>query len=224
MTALIVIPTELEHRTLMTCAPSLVGCAEARFELCGFGPIAAAARSVQLIEQHRPERVCLLGIAGAYQDRVPVGQAIRATAVGSYGIGAGTGNDFISAGQMGWDQLPAKTGNEPCGVVRDLIELGSAEALDDCRNLPVGLLITACAASAHERDVEHRLQSFPSAIAEDMEGFGVALACRLCGIELSIVRGISNRAGDRDTTNWKIREALQSAARELQRWLDEVIS
>ncbi|MFM8578800.1 MAG: hypothetical protein ACKOCN_08370, partial [Planctomycetaceae bacterium] len=53
---------------------------------------------------------------------------------------------------------------------------------------------------------------FPGAVAEDMEGFGVAMACRLVGVPLTIVRGISNIAGDRDTRQWRIRESLAAAA------------
>jgi nucleoside phosphorylase len=45
-----------------------------------------------------------------------------------------------------------------------------------------------------------------------MEGFGVALACHAAGIPLAIVRGISNRAGDRRVSSWAISPALQAAA------------
>jgi futalosine hydrolase len=44
-----------------------------------------------------------------------------------------------------------------------------------------------------------------------MEGFGVAVACRLANVPLTIVRGISNRAGDRDHTNWNIEGSLEQA-------------
>ena len=56
------------------------------------------------------------------------------------------------------------------------------------------------------------LRNDRKAIAEDMEGFGVAMACKLAGVPLRIVRGISNRAGDRDLTQWQIEEALAAAA------------
>ena len=38
------------------------------------------------------------------------------------------------------------------------------------------------------------------------------LAARLADVPLGIVRGISNIAGDRDKTRWKIVDALNSAA------------
>ena len=72
--------------------------------------------------------------------------------------------------------------------------------------------MTACAASASEADVADRLRLFPAALAEDMEGYGVALACRMASVPLRIVRGISNTAGDRDKRRWRITDALEAAA------------
>jgi futalosine hydrolase len=58
-------------------------------------------------------------------------------------------------------------------------------------------------------------------MAEDMEGFGVALACRLLGVPLAIVRGISNEAGDREHARWQVPAALAAAADLAVRVLEE---
>ncbi|NDC63000.1 MAG: hypothetical protein EBZ59_03230 [Planctomycetia bacterium] len=73
------------------------------------------------------------------------------------------------------------------------------------------LLLTVCAAAAAAEDVRLRKRAFPDAMAEDMEGFAVALACRLRGVPVGIVRGISNTAGDRDTARWQVGAALDAA-------------
>ena len=39
----------------------------------------------------------------------------------------------------------------------------------------------------------------------------MACACRLAGVPLRIVRGISNRAGDRDAKHWSVPRALAAA-------------
>jgi futalosine hydrolase len=44
-----------------------------------------------------------------------------------------------------------------------------------------------------------------------MEGFAVAFACRLRGVPLDVIRGISNTAGDRDKTRWDIPGGLRAA-------------
>ena len=58
-----------------------------------------------------------------------------------------------------------------------------------------GLLsVPASAANAHEA-LQHS-QYWPDAIAEEMEGFAVGLASRLYAMPLTIIRGLSNVAGD----------------------------
>lgn len=54
-------------------------------------------------------------------------------------------------------------------------------------------------------------------LAEDMEGFGVAIACRLWDTPLSIIRGLSNVVGDRRHTEWQVEAALRAAAVEIAR-------
>jgi futalosine hydrolase len=45
-----------------------------------------------------------------------------------------------------------------------------------------------------------------------MEAFSVALACRMAKVPLTVIRGISNMAGDRDKANWNVTGALEAAA------------
>jgi futalosine hydrolase len=71
--------------------------------------------------------------------------------------------------------------------------------------------LTVCATSANQAEMQERRQRFPQAVAEDMEGFAVALACRMAGVPLTIIRGISNRVGVRDIQTWRIDEPLGAA-------------
>ena len=178
-----------------------------RLELCGFGPVAAAARTSLLVARHQPERVVLVGIAGRLDDRLALAAAYRFQQVGCFGIGVGSRDDFISAGTLGWLQWPgdAADGSPAIGDAIACATDGSATPRAD-------LLLTACAASATTDDVLARKRAFPTAVAEDMEGFGVALACRLHGVPCAIIRGISNVAGDRDKARWATAEALAAAA------------
>jgi futalosine hydrolase len=199
---LILVPTELERRALAPALTAVVG----PLELCGFGPVAAAARTALLLGRLAPERVILVGIAGRFDERLAIGSARRFSAVACHGIGVGSGDAFEPAAALGWPQWPGAAAHpEPVG---DVISLGSSSAADN----DGGLLLTACAASADSGDAATRRRLFPDAVAEDMEGFGVALACRLHGVPLEIVRGISNTAGDRDKTRWRVAEALAAAA------------
>ena len=206
----------MERRGLepMLAAATARGC---RVELCGFGPVAAAARAAQLLGEHKPERVLLVGIAGRLDDRLAVGNAYRFDRVACYGIGAGSGGDFVSAATLGWQQWPGdagaaspQNGSQTGGQIGDVI---SCAAGDRAGGEQTDLLLTVCAASANAEDVRLRRQVFREAVAEDMEGFAVALACRLRGVPFDIVRGISNSAGDRDKSHWQVAAALEAAGR-----------
>lgn len=48
-----------------------------------------------------------------------------------------------------------------------------------------------------------------------MEAFAVALATRLGGGSLTLIRGVSNAVGDRDHRNWKTGPALGAVSRVL---------
>jgi futalosine hydrolase len=203
---LVLVPTALERRSLekrLSRHPD----GGVEVALCGFGPVAAAARTAGLVAERRPDRVLLVGIAGRIGDSLRVGEALRFSEVTCYGIGAGTGDGFQTAGTLGWPQWPGDPAGG--GAIGDVITLTPVTRPADP---PAGLLLTACAASATAADVAMRRAAFPAAVAEDMEGYGVALACQLAGVPLEIVRGISNTAGDRDKARWQIEPALEAAA------------
>ncbi len=229
MSTLILIPTEIERRWLAEPLASRLGAGD-RIELCGFGPVVAAARTAALVAAHRPERVLLVGIAGAYAEGLAIGTAAAFGAVGCYGVGAGVGEGFVTAGEMGWLQWPGDAASGPHAAAdAEETEPAPPRAVGDqlpcpaVGSVPVadGLLLTVCAAAASAGDVAHRVRLFPTAVAEDMEGFGVAAACRMAGVPCGIVRGISNRAGDRDVAGWQIGPALSAAAGLARRILEE---
>jgi len=212
---LILIPTAFESSLIQSQIDLLVADNSAVFHHCGFGPIAAAAIALEKIITDRPQRVYLLGIAGAYtadgqtSPALNVGQAVRFSSVRVDGIGVGETTSFQSPSDLGWPQF---SGDDTREMIGDTINLNS--------DSPHGLL-TVCAASANNEQATRRQQRY-GAVAEDMEGFAVAMACQLQNVPLQIIRGISNVAGDREKSNWRIEEAMQAAAKELQVALEEV--
>ena len=204
---LILVPTEFELRKLAEIAPHLVE--QNNIELCGFGPIAAAARTANLLWTCKPTRCLLVGIAGTYDASFcPVGEAFAFSSVGCFGIGAYADTRLVLPSSMGIPQWKD-----------DQIEVNEWIDLDSSTFEPTRrYLLSVCAAAGNHADVIDRTTLFPKSIAEDMEGFGVALACKLAGIKLSIVRGISNHAGDRDKKNWDIDKALKSLEPFIRAW------
>lgn len=210
MSDLILVPTQRE----LEAVRDELKVDSSALQRIGFGPISSAVRTAALIARYQPSRVLLVGIAGAFDTEThPIGSAHRFDHVRCDGIGAGTGSDFRSASELGWmqfaaDELDAESTSMP--AASDGIALVSTYTPSvRC----AGSLLSVCAASASADDRESRRQRFPDVVAEDMEGFSVAMACLFAVVPLQIVRGISNQVGDRDPSHWRIDAALSSAAK-----------
>lgn len=233
MTQLLLIPTDLEWRLLKTGLRRVTPAEgdagwdweQGQVRLCGFGPIVSAARTAALIRELRPQRVVLVGIAGSLSDALELGRAYEFSRIAVDGLGVGrdcpgaAGNDanYLSADQMGWPQWPGSTDSPRIGdqIVLRYPGGGTASQLPASPHTDLGLL-SVCAASADPAHADRRRQRYADMAAEDMEGFGVAAACELAGIPLRVIRGISNRAGDRNTSGWRIESALAAVCQLLQ--------
>jgi len=198
---LVLVPTEKE-RTLL--AAPFQAFPNTEIELCGFGPITAAARASQLIAAKSPERILLVGIAGACSSGLTVGNAYQFSSVVCHGVGIGHGEKHIDAEAAGWKLLDS-----------DSVEIDPEIQLQVVGELVSSLrsqLRTVCSAPADKTEAGWLNEVYPASVAEDMEAYGVALAAQLAAIPLHVVRGISNQVGDRNHAGWKIDEALNSAA------------
>jgi futalosine hydrolase len=209
---LILVPTEMERRILDPILAPAAG-SGCHVALCGFGPVSAAARTAHLLAEHVPERVLLVGIAGRLDDRLALGAAYRFERVACFGVGAGSGGEFVPAGALGWQQWPGDADGTAPPIGDQIGDLISCQAGGTAGGGRAELLLTVCAAASSAEDVRLRRHAFPAATAEDMEGFAVAFACRLRGVPVDIVRGISNTAGDRDKSHWQVADALEAAGR-----------
>jgi futalosine hydrolase len=204
---LLLIPTHFELECFSTSFHRFAASHRCAIQLCGFGPVLSGIIAARLLAQYNPEQVLLAGIAGSLDPKLVSGDCLEFDEVLCYGIGSGSGNQFVSAGEMGWCQWRSEdTGTE----IRDTICLRPSMH----PNSPAQLL-TSTAAAANATDVRMRLEKHPAAQAEDMEGFAVAAACKLAQKPLRILRGISNLAGVRDKSLWRVGEAMASVEKAL---------
>jgi futalosine hydrolase len=177
---------------------------------CGFGPVAAATETAIRLAK-RPDaysRVILAGIGGSYDpDRFPPGSAASFRRVRCEGPGAGEGSTSSTSREMGIPQLELPDG-QPIHDELDLQPLPHGPVFES--------LLTVMSASDSASMANRRRQKFPECLCEDMEAFGVALAAVRLGMPVTVVRGASNLAGDRNHAGWQIETALRSVAERIQ--------
>ena len=211
-TTLLCVPTRFELDRLRALAPEAVAPERwAGVSVIGFGPVAAAAAVSRLIAQRAPRHIVLAGIAGTYGPESDVGRAMTFGSVAMDGVGAGEGAGFVGPRSMGFPQWEGKVRADDSAVaaVFDRLELESEMESGGPE------LLSVAAATDGAAMLDARRARFPDAVAEDMEGFGVALAAAMAGVGLSITRGISNVAGNRDVKTWAIDDALRAVAERL---------
>ncbi|MFN0243833.1 MAG: futalosine hydrolase [Planctomycetota bacterium] len=213
---LILVPTEQEEVILAALGgfPAGLGL----FARCGFGPVGAAARAADRLAVLQPARVLLVGIAGSFDlERAPVGCARAFDAIALDGVGAESGERELSSATLGFAQARDARG-EP---IYDRVALTAAGPRAATSESAQQLLLSVCAASGDRDAARRRARRFPGVLAEDMEAFGVALACAARATPLAVVRGISNAAGDRNVRAWDVHGALRAARELALAWLHE---
>lgn len=204
---LILIPTEAERRMCPELIRRLSVAEQVSVRLCGWGLVQSAIGSTRLLMEIRPRRVWLVGIAGALHSEdsagqraaLPAGRAYEFSHVAVHGIGVGQGTNHLSFEQLGW----AKSfGGPDCPGSVLAVNPHSPEART---------LLSVTSASSNFAEAAQKLIACPQAMAEDMESYSVAAACKLLEVPLRVIRGISNRAGDRDFSSWLAPQAMRSA-------------
>jgi len=226
---LILVPTPREalllfgRDALRLGAPRLatVSGASVRIALCGFGLAAAGATAGRFLAQLAPDAVALAGVAGTLDPQaLPIGALLEGDAVGCDGIGAGEAERFI---ELAEPQLP---GTLAGGAEQRPLALAATADHAQRAGKPAlaravrGEILSVAACAATFSMAQARLERHPRALAEEMEGYAVALAALVAKTPLVILRGISNPAGDRDPRGWKVEEALAPVRAALAEWVE----
>ncbi|MDG4821521.1 futalosine hydrolase [Asanoa sp. WMMD1127] len=166
----------------------------------GVGPAAAAAGTARLLALAeaggRPYHgVICLGIGGGIAGRVEIGGVAIATRSVAADLGAETPDGFLSIDDLGFGSARV---DADAGLVARL-----RAALPDA---VAGTVLTVSTVTGTAASTEALVTRFPDAVAEGMEGYGVA--CAAAGLPFAEVRTISNLVGPRDRSAWRIPAAL----------------
>lgn len=168
----------------------------------GVGPAAAAAGTARLLALAEaggaPYRTVIsAGIAGGFAGRAPIGAVVLGSRSIQADLGAESPDGFLPLDRLGLggvavaadDAVLARlAGRLPAAVTGDILTLATV----------TGTAARAAALAA----------AYPDAVAEAMEGYGVACAAVAAGAAFAELRTVSNLVGPRDRATWHIGDAL----------------
>ncbi|MHA4946323.1 futalosine hydrolase [Micromonospora sp. SD19] len=174
----------------------------------GVGPAIAGAATARLLAlaeaAGRPYRaVVSAGVAGGFTGRAEVGDTVLGTASIAADLGAESPDGFIPVDELGMPPALLGAGSRVPADPGLLATLRAA--LPTATTGPVLTVSTVTGTSAGTDELRRR---HPEAVAEAMEGYGVAVAAAQAGLPFAELRTISNPIGPRDRDAWRLREAL----------------
>ncbi|MGX1912537.1 futalosine hydrolase [Streptomyces phaeochromogenes] len=194
--------------TLSRVAPAEGGPLVFDLLAAGVGPAAAAAATAAALtaaalnEQTDEQAsgpydlVVSTGIGGGFQPEAPVGSLVLADEITAADLGAETADGFVPVTELGFG---AVTHRPPESLVRAVADVTGA------RTGTVLTVNTVTGSAARAAELRRR---HPRALAEAMEGFGVAEAAATHGAPVLELRAVSNPVGPRDRAAWRIGDAL----------------
>ncbi|WDZ86454.1 futalosine hydrolase [Micromonospora cathayae] len=174
----------------------------------GVGPAVAAAATARLLAlaeaAGRPYAgVVSAGVAGGFAHRVPVGGTVLATRSVAADLGAESPEGFIPVDELG--MTPEQLGVASAVEADPALLAALRAALPDA---VVGAVLTVSTVTGTATSTRALAARHPDAVAEAMEGYGVAVAAAQAGLPFVELRTVSNPIGPRDRGSWRLREAL----------------
>ncbi|MEW2510944.1 futalosine hydrolase [Streptomyces sp. NPDC046870] len=167
----------------------------------GVGPALAAATTAGALTAAalagRPYGLVVsAGIGGGFAPGAPLGSLVVADAITVADLGAETADGFLPVTELGFGTV---THRPPESLVRVVSEATGART---------GTILTVSTVTGTAARAAALRDRHPGALAEGMEGFGVAEAAAAHGVPVLEIRAISNPVGPRDRAAWRIGDAL----------------
>ena len=181
------------------------GAAPVFLGVTGVGVVSAALALAGFISKIEPDKIIMIGSAGALPGSgLNVGDVVVAS------------DEILS--EMGLCTGPGIGHCRLLGVAGDKQEISLSQELSRSLLLAAqkstggvhGRFLTVVGVSADEAQARARARTF-EALAENMEGYALALAGTRFGIEVGEIRAISNMAGNRDKSAWDLESANERA-------------
>jgi futalosine hydrolase len=171
-------------------------------EAVGVGAAAAAAGTARLLAlaeaAGRPFRAVLsAGIGGGFPGQAPVGSTVLAVRSIAADLGADSPDGFIPLDELGFGSAIATADETLLAALRAALPHAIA-----------GDVLTVNTVTGTAEGAKALVARYPAAVAEAMEGYGVACAATAAGLPFAELRTISNPVGPRDRAAWRLGDAF----------------
>ncbi|MFC4471882.1 futalosine hydrolase [Streptomyces xiangluensis] len=169
--------------------------------VAGVGPAAAAASTATALTTAALagtpyDLVVSAGIGGGFQPEAPLGSLVLADEIVVADLGAETADGFVPVTELGFGSVSHRP---PKSLVREVAAVTGART---------GTVLTVNTVTGSAGRAAELRRRHPGALAEAMEGFGVAEAAAAHGVPVLELRAVSNPVGPRDRAAWRIGDAL----------------
>ena len=168
---------------------------EAEVIVGGVGPAESAAHTAIALGAATYDLVISAGIAGGFAPLSP-GDVAVSSSIRFADLGASTDEGFLPVSALGF-------GTETYDVSPAL-----AVGLADSTGGHLGSILTVATVTGSATQARALIDRYPDAVAEAMEGAGVAAAAAAHGVAAAEIRAISNLVGPRVREAWRIPDAL----------------
>lgn len=184
------VSTELEGSLLRAHVPVIV---------TGVGAVNAAYALTRYLDRNAVDRIVVCGIGGAYPGSgLELGAVVCAERECYGDLGADSPDGFLDMQALGF---PIVSGETPLYNTLPL-QVFPAEW-----RVPFVTVNMCTGTDVAARMIEART----GGAVENMEGAAIAHVAALAGIPVGEIRGISNMAGKRDKSAWRVKEAAVAA-------------
>jgi len=172
----------------------------------GVGAVNAACTLTRYLARESCGAVVSCGVAGAYPEtEVEIGTAVCAASECYADLGAETPDGFLDMEALGFRVVGEHFNHLP-------LDLFPAPV-----RLPFVTRETCSGRDATARAIAERT----GGAVESMEGAAIVHTALLHTLPVGEVRGISNRAGNRDRGSWRLERAARAASTALLEWIEE---
>lgn len=164
----------------------------------GVGPAASAAATAAALDG--VDLVLSAGIGGGFAPLTPGDIAVAASIVFA-DLGAETAEGFVPIDDLGFGTATYDVAPKLC------VELA------DRTGGHLGTVLTVATVTGTLATAKTLHRRFADAVAEGMEGAGVAAAAQRHGVAFGEIRAVSNPVGPRDRDAWQVPAALEALGR-----------